>query len=218
LTVGLARLVPYGEVIGVDRAEAVLHEARGNAEQASITNAAFEVGDVYSLAFEDETFDVVHAHQLLQHLSAPVEALSEMRRVCRPEGVVAARDSDYAAFTWWPPSPELDEWLHLYHRVARSNRAEPDAGRRLKAWARAAGFQHVIGSASAWCFSSPEDVTWWGGLWADRVSDSSLSEQAKARGFATQADLDRLADGWRRWAGSNDAWFCAPHGEVVCRP
>ena len=88
---------------------------------------------MYALAFPDASFDVVHAHQVLQHLTDPVAALREMRRVCRPDGVVAARDSDYAAFTWFPDDPRLTRWLELYHEVARSNDAEPDAGRHLLA-------------------------------------------------------------------------------------
>ena len=60
-----------------------------------------------------------------------------------PGGVVAARDGDYAGFTWYPAVPELDEWQALYQRVARSNGGEPDAGRRLLSWALAAGFTDV---------------------------------------------------------------------------
>jgi ubiquinone/menaquinone biosynthesis C-methylase UbiE len=47
---------------------------------------------VYQLPFGDGAFDVVHAHQVLQHLSDPAGALAEMRRVCRARGLVAARD------------------------------------------------------------------------------------------------------------------------------
>ena len=50
----------------------------------------FEVGSVLGLPFGDDTFDVVHAHQVLQHVGDPVAALVEMRRVCRPGGIVAA--------------------------------------------------------------------------------------------------------------------------------
>ena len=125
-----------------------------------------------------------------------------MGRVCRPGGVVAARDSDYAAFTWWPEVPELDEWLALYRAVARGNGAEPDAGRRLASWARGAGLEVVSSSAAVWCFSSPQDVAWWGGLWAERVVGSGLAQQATDRGLATTADLDaargRAGDGGRR--------------------
>jgi len=53
-----------------------------------------------SLPFDDGTFDVAHAHQVLQHLSDPVGALAEMRRVTRPGGIVAVRDAVYSAMAW----------------------------------------------------------------------------------------------------------------------
>ena len=70
-----------------------------------------EIGNVYALAYADDSFDVAHAHQVLQHLSDPVAALVEMRRVVRSGGLVAARDADYAAMTWYPADPRLDRWL-----------------------------------------------------------------------------------------------------------
>lgn len=67
-----------------------LADAGAHAERVGATNVAFEVGDVYALDAPDDTFDVVHAHQVLQHLGDPVAALREMLRVCRPDGIVAA--------------------------------------------------------------------------------------------------------------------------------
>ncbi len=218
ITVDLARRVPRGSVVGLDRVTSVLAEARAGATRAGTGHADFVSGDVYALPCPDESFDVVHAHQVLQHLGDPVAALREMGRVCRPGGLVAARDSDYAAFTWWPRVPELDEWLVLYHAVARGNGAEPDAGRRLKSWVLQAGLTPVAATAGVWCYSSPGDVAWWGGLWADRVVESALAVQAQERGLATGADLARLADGWRRWAQAPDAWFAVVHGEILARP
>ena len=218
ITVDLARRVPSGSVVGLDRSEDVIAEARATAREAGATNVDFGVGDVYALDHADDSFDVVHAHQVLQHLSDPVAALREMGRVCAPEGVVAVRDSDYSAFTWWPAVPELDEWLDVYRAVARSNDAEPDAGRRLKHWARTAGLEVVSSTAGTWCFSAPEDVAWWGDLWADRIVGSSLAEQAVERGLASAEDLARLSQGWRQWAASPDAWFVVLHGELLCSP
>ena len=114
------------------------------------------VADVHALPFPDRSFDVVHAHQVLQHVADPVRALREMRRVCRPGGTVAARDADYAGFTWYPRLPELDRWLELYRRAARANGGEPDAGSRLPAWSRAAGLEAAEYSASTWCFAEPD--------------------------------------------------------------
>ena len=145
-------------------------------------NVDFAVGDVHALDFPDDTFDVVHAHQVLQHVADPVQALREMRRVCRPGGYVAARDSDYAAFTWFPQLPELDEWLALYQRVARANGGEPDAGRRLLAWARAAGFTDVTATASTWCFADTRTAP--GGAACGRTGSAARRSptQALARG------------------------------------
>ncbi len=94
---------------------------------------------MHALELPAASFDVVHAHQVLQHVADPVAALREMARVTRPGGVVAVRDSDYAAFAWYPRLPGLDRWLALYEDAARANGGEPDAGRRLLAWAHAAG-------------------------------------------------------------------------------
>jgi SAM-dependent methyltransferase len=171
-----------------------------------------------ALAYDDESFDVVHAHQVLQHVADPVGALREMRRVCRRDGVVAARDADYAAMFWAPADPRLERWRQLYRDVALGNGAQPDAGRHLLAWAHSAGFADVVASAGVWCFATAEDRHWWGSTWADRISASSLAEQVVAEGLADRAELARIATAWRTWADDLDGWFCVPHGQIVCRP
>jgi len=182
-----------------------------------VGNVDFAVADVHDLDFPDATFDVVHAHQVLQHVGDPVRALAEMRRVTRPGGLVAARDSDYRAFAWYPELPVLEEWMALYQRLARANGGEPDAGRRLLSWARAAGFDDVTASASTWCFTTPQDRAWWGGMWAERVVNSAMADQARATGAATEEDLRRISRGWLEWAEADDGWLSILHGEILCR-
>ena len=122
-----------------------------------MSNVSFAVEDVHALSFADGSFDVVHAHQVLQHVADPVRALREMARVARPGGIVAARDGDYGGFLWYPEIPELDDWLRLYSIAARANGGEPDAGRRLLSWAQRAGLAGVTASASVWCHATAED-------------------------------------------------------------
>jgi 2-polyprenyl-3-methyl-5-hydroxy-6-metoxy-1,4-benzoquinol methylase len=217
ITTGLARQVAPGGVVGIDNTPAPLGQARDEAQRHGVHNVSFAVADVYNLGFPDGTFDVVHAHQVLQHLVQPVVALREMRRVCKPGGIVAARDADYAAMTWYPPHPGLDRWLDLYRRVARGNRAEPDAGRRLLSWAMAAGFSEITSSATVWCYATPEERAWWSGLWAERITSSALADQALDRQLATRGDLQDLAVAWRRWAAQDDGWFAVLNAEVLCR-
>jgi len=218
ITVGLAERVPDGVVVGVDAEPVIVDQARSAPGAAERANLTFEIGDVYHLAFDDASFDVVHAHQVLQHLSDPVAALAEMARVCRPGGIVAARDSDYAAKTWYPRLEGLDRWLACYRAVARHNGAEPDAGRPLLAWAHAAGIADVPASASAWCFATPEERSWWGGLWSERVTVSALSEQIVAYGLATPAEVAEMGAAWLAWSAGPDSWFGVLHGEILCRP
>ena len=215
ITADLAGLVAPGRVTAMEITGEALQLAEAEAHARGQENIDFAVGDVCALDFPDDTFDVVHAHQVLQHVADPVRALSEMRRVCRPGGIVAARDSDYAGFTWFPRVPELEEWLVLYRQAARANGGEPDAGRQLLSWARAAGFTDVTATASTWCFATPEDRQWWGAMWADRVLHSDLARQLLTSGAATEEDLRRVAAGWRRWADAADGWFVVLHGEIL---
>jgi len=207
-----------GRVTALELTEEALDLARAEIGRRGLTTVEFTVGDVHALDFPDDTFDVVHAHQVLQHVGDPVAALREMRRVTRPGGIVAVRDSDYAAFTWFPELPELDEWLDLYQRVARGNGGEPDAGRRLLSWAHAAGFSDVTATSSTWCFATPEDRAWWGGMWAERILASDMARTALDTGAATGADLHRISTAWQRWAADDDGWLSLLHGELLCRP
>lgn len=208
ITVDLAARVSPGRVVGIDLvAAADLGTVRDN--------VTFEVGDVYDLAFGDASFDVVHAHQVLQHLGRPVDALIEMHRVLRPGGVLAVRDSDYGGFIWAPADPHLDRWLELYHQITTRNGAEADAGRRLLGWVQAAGYTGIAASSSTWTFADPENRSWWGSMWADRVLQSAFREQALAYGLADDDELQAIAEAWRTWSRRPDAIFVVPHGEIL---
>jgi SAM-dependent methyltransferase len=216
ITVDLARRIAPGRVTALEVTPEVLELTRAEAAEAGV-ELSYLVGDAHAIPAPDGSFDVVHAHQVLQHVADPVGMLREMRRVCRPGGVVAARDGDYAGFTWYPRLPSLDDWQALYQRVARSNGGEPDAGRRLLSWALAAGFTDVTPTVATWLFATPMTRAFWGSMWADRVVDSDFARQATSRGFATEADLRRIRDGWLTWAEAADGWLSVLNGEILCR-
>lgn len=217
ITADLAALVPDGRVTGVDHAPGILDQARATAAERGLDNVDFAVADVHALDYPDDTFCVVHAHQVLQHVGDPVQALREMRRVTRPGGLIAVRDSDYAAMAWFPQVPGLDDWLDLYRRVARANGGEPDAGRRLKSWALRAGLTDPICSSATWTYATAEERAWWSGLWADRTVASSYAERATGGGHATEGRLREIAEAWREWGRQEDGWFAVPHGEILSR-
>jgi len=213
ITADLAALVQPGRTTALEANEGALDITRATFAKLDV-EADFLVGDVHRLEIPDDSYDVVHAHQVLQHVGDPVQALKEMRRVCKPGGIVAARDSDYHAFTWFPELPELDKWMELYQRMARANRGEPDAGRRLLSWALAAGFEKVEATASNWTFANQPDRDWWGGMWSDRILASDLARQARAAGVPEEA-LQRISAAWRTWAAAPDGFISLLHGEIL---
>ena len=218
ITRDLARIVgPAGHVTGLDQSADVLAEARGDAEAAGIPNIDYVVADIMSFEVADATYDVVHAHQVLQHLPDPVGALGQMRRVTAPGGIVAARDADYAAMAWFPADPALDRWLEIYRAVARRNGTEPDGGRHLLSWALKAGLVDVEASASAWCYSTPDECRWWGDLQADRITGSAITDQIVEAGLADAGELADIGAAWQRWANAEGAWFGILHGEILFR-
>jgi SAM-dependent methyltransferase len=217
ITADFALLVAPGEVVGLDASPEVVEQARTRSDGLGTTNLRFEVGDLFALEYPEASFDVVHLHQVLQHLDDPVGALVSLRRVLRPDGVLAARDSDYAAFTWAPPDPLLDRWRELYLAVTARNGHDARIGPRLLEHAHAAGFIDVTVSSSTWTYADPDARAWWGALWADRIRYSRVAEQAMEYGLSDGEELETLAGAFLRWAESDDGVFVIPHVEILAR-
>ncbi|KAG9325839.1 hypothetical protein KVV02_006833 [Mortierella alpina] len=217
ISVDLAKLVPSGRVVGIEYTPEPLTEARAFAAQQGVANAEFLVGDIHSLDFPDDTFDIVHAHQVLQHVADPVQALKEMRRVCKPGGIVAARESIIP--TWYPESPGLAAYWELQARMARLKGGNPHPGKYIHTWAQKAGFDRsqITCSAGTWCFSTPEERKYWGGTMEERTLSSAYATIALEMNLATQEELKGLAKAWKDWVEDDNAWFAFLHGEMVCR-
>ncbi|MDX1691069.1 MAG: methyltransferase domain-containing protein [Acidimicrobiia bacterium] len=212
ITAGFSEIVAPGRVVGVDVAPEIVAAAA-----TAFPEVHFEAAEAGDLPYPDGSFDVAHAHQVLQHLTDPVDALVEMRRVVRPDGLVAAREVDYGTMTWWPADPRLDRWLDLYHRVARGNGAEPDAGRRMVDWFAGAALGALEVTASAVVYADEPGRHFWGGGWAERVVASPFADQAVGRGHATAGELHDIAEAWRRWADTPNGTLSYTNIEVVAR-
>ena len=94
LTVDIAKHIqPGGKVTGIENVSDPLDEARKLAGQEGV-EVTFEVADAMHLPYQNDEFDLVFAHQVLQHVADPVKMLQEMRRVTKTgSGIVACRES-----------------------------------------------------------------------------------------------------------------------------
>ena len=112
-----ARVVPGGEVIGIDLAEGMIELARA----AGIPNARFQVMDIEKLEFPDASFDAASCGHGLQFAPDLGRALAEARRVLRAGGTFAAsipvdggtqrpwKVMDEVVDRWLPPAPSATD-------------------------------------------------------------------------------------------------------------
>ena len=215
ITADLASVVAPAQVVGLEAAPDAVAIAQELMERRGVDNVELRTGSVYDLPFEDDSFDVVHCHQVLQYLSDPPAALREMARVARR--VVAAREVDYAVMHWYPPNPGMQDWLDSYRSAAREGGGEPDAARHLRAWSNAAGLDllgEVRIGATTWTYATEESTRWWGDVQAARVLESDQNAKLRALGIDDDR-IARMAADWSAWGAHPDAWFSMVHGELL---
>jgi ubiquinone/menaquinone biosynthesis C-methylase UbiE len=215
ITMGLARLVAPGATIGIDASKSVIEMARSAARDRGATNIEFEVGNIYEPRFAAESFQAVFAHQVLQHLRRPVYALSQIRALLKPGGVVGVREVDWGTTSFFPDNAGMRRFLDLYYELGRRNGGEPNAGRYLRRWFREAGFVETRVTTSTVSYTDAAATREWGDTYADRTLNSNIAAKALEYGIATQSDLETMAAGWRAWGREEDAIFCFSHVEVV---
>ena len=79
-------------VTGIDITPAMLEQAKNLAQQKSLTNLAWQLGNIETLPFPDASFSIVLSRYAFHHFLQPEVVLSGMVRVCRPGGRVLIAD------------------------------------------------------------------------------------------------------------------------------
>jgi ubiquinone/menaquinone biosynthesis C-methylase UbiE len=140
-TADLAALVaPGGRAVGIEASQAMLTEARRRAADL-VHQPAFQHADVAHLPFDDASFDACRAETLLQHLSDPQQAVTEMARVTRPGGRVAVLEFDLGtAFLDHPDLASTRQILEAFTDDA----AQGWMGRQLPRLLAEAGLAEVV--------------------------------------------------------------------------
>jgi len=210
ITRGLAEHLALGQVIGLDQSPEALAEARQDAAARGVVNLHYEQANVYDLPFADGSFDVVFAHQVIQHLGEPDAALREMLRVLRVGGLIGVRDVDWGTVSYWPSDP----WIE---RFFARNGGEPRMGRRLRALLNGAGVTEPQVTSSVWCCATHAETVEWGESYAERLLTSPMGARAIEYGYATQADIEAMASAFRAWAVHPDAFWAFIHVAGLAR-
>ena len=215
ISVGLARAVDPGEVHGVDMEESQIELARAAAEAGGHKNAKFHVGDVTSLPFGDNSFDVAHCHAVLMHVPDTSAALAEVKRVLRPGGIIASRETVVASCFAEPTTDTLRSGWTVFGNLIAANGGHPQMGRELKNYLVEAGFIDVQASASFDVFSTPDDVAFLHGFIIDWFFSPAVIAAATAYGLATHEQFEEWRAALEQWRGHAGALGAIAFGEAI---
>ncbi|KAL9594235.1 MAG: hypothetical protein Q9219_007137 [cf. Caloplaca sp. 3 TL-2023] len=219
ITSGFCPHLPQGHVTGVDLGDTVIQHAISTHPTDRFPNLAFETGDILQgLKYDDDTFDVVYFHQTILHLPDPIKGMAEARRVLKPGGILAMRETD--TLNWYPEFPGLRKYNECLHGMLQSKGAPGlMAARGLHKWAKEAGFERekMDVGAGTQVFSTPEERKWWGEIHSNRMLADDVGGRMKGLGLLTEAELEDMMGDFRRWIDDEDAWYVALQCEVIAR-
>lgn len=226
ITAGLAKLTTEGSTIGIDISTTVLEKARAHAAKSNISikdpgSLVFEEGNIlHHLSYPDDSFDIVFASQLFGHLpppDMPLQALSEIRRVLKPGGILATRDGLEHHF--YPRSLGLDE-LWGQNMLRGLHKGEPLAnptGTLLPALFRQAGFEDEkirVGAGTK---------VWSGAVARQMLTDRAAGQLAVSDAFRqswldagiTEEEMGKTLQAVGVWAGTEGAWMASLQCEML---
>lgn len=180
ITLGIAARITPGKVIGVDFAASQIVRAQANALQAAIPNVEFQTADCYALPFDNQSFDRVFCHALMEHLADPVRVLKEFHRVLKPGGIVGVCSPDWNGLLVAPSSSPLIEATEIYADLQSRNGGDLRVGTKLGEYLAEAGFQKIQMSARYECYPSLAFIGEYLALQLEREGETAAADTIRA--------------------------------------
>ena len=217
ITIGLAKVVEPGQVVGVDVSEIEIERARARTAQAGIPNVRYAVGNIYQLDFPDNHFDALFSHNVLEHMAKPARALQEMHRVLKPGGIIGVRNTDFGGILLAPDNKLIERFFTTYEADWRVINGNPRLGRCLGGLLIDSGFVGVEASASYEVYADSDARHLITQVAVARISEADFAGRVIARSLASAAELEATKEAWLAWQELPDGFFAISHGEAVGR-
>ena len=212
ISMGLANAVAPGELHGIDRDKSVIELARSSAAAGGHTNASFHVGELTELPFEDGFFDAAHCHTVLIYVPDTQAALTEIKRVLKPGGILSCRERIVASSFFEPNA--ADSWA-VWERMFSGSGTHPQMGKELKGAFHEAGFTNIRASASFDFFSTPDEIDMLHGFLEQWLFSPYVLEMVTARGGDATQWREQWVSALGEWRNDPGAMGAFAMGECI---
>lgn len=132
VTLEIAKFVFPGQVIGIDRDEALVEQAKKNA-LSSNANVRFVIDDILATNLSESSFDFVYCRFVLWTIAERTLALRNMIHLTKSQGIVCAQEPDAGGAIYWPEiSAHRTYWNgRIKYHQDRQDGIDPNLGRKL---------------------------------------------------------------------------------------
>jgi len=193
ITVGLAAAVAPGKTTGIDL------------DTQPIDGVTVVTGDVTSLPFPDESFDAIYTSAMLQHLSDPLAALREARRVARPGAVIGVVDADWDGELLYPTNDVIRRSMDIARKLREGT--SPFVGKQLRHLLTEAGFCRAEGYARVIHHGTADETSGVGSFTASLFRYPAAVDRVVTEGWATAAELEEMSLAWTAWGKQPGAFL-----------
>jgi ubiquinone/menaquinone biosynthesis C-methylase UbiE len=152
----LARRNPSAHITSIDSSDESLAKAKTMLQNEKFTNVYLQIEDILNLSLPAASFDHVFVCFVLEHISDPLSALLQLKRVLKPGGSITVIEGDHGSCFW---SPETEASVKVWNSLilAQKNLGhDPLVGRRLYPLLKKAEFE-IKTMVPKWVYTDSSD-------------------------------------------------------------
>ncbi len=135
---------PSCHFTSIDISETSLEKAKTMIQALNIKNVILQIGDIFDLHFEAESFDHIFVCFVLEHLSNPVQALLNLKKVLRKGGTITVIEGDHGSAYFYPRSDAAQKAINCQMQLQALHGGNALIGREIYPLLSKAGFSDCL--------------------------------------------------------------------------
>ena len=135
---------PSCHFTSIDISETSLEKAKIMIQALNIKNVILQIGDIFDLHFEAESFDHIFVCFVLEHLSNPVQALLNLKKVLRKGGTITVIEGDHGSAYFYSRSDAAQKTINCQVQLQALHGGNALIGREIYPLLSKAGFSDCL--------------------------------------------------------------------------